>query len=161
MNTTEQLWWWVIVAWCCQATNHYLSQWMLPYGVTRTQWVDICCWSLCLIFYTNMLQQLRKLILNPSLPKILTLQVPWHFAVESFEGCKINVIICCRKGCAVFLWNCIVQSYNYPSPLWWRLMEKRNDDHIFCITLSGFTWYSIHCYITPKESQRAMTLKST
>ena len=33
-----------VMVWCHQATNHYLSQcWprsMLPYGVTRPQWVD-------------------------------------------------------------------------------------------------------------------------
>ena len=33
-----------VMAWCCQATNHYLSQcWpksMSPYSVTRPQWVD-------------------------------------------------------------------------------------------------------------------------
>ena len=32
-----------VMAWCCQATSHYLSQcWprsLLPYGVTRPQWV--------------------------------------------------------------------------------------------------------------------------
>ena len=35
-----------VMAWWCQATNHYLSQcWprsMSPYGVTMPQWVDIC-----------------------------------------------------------------------------------------------------------------------
>ena len=34
-----------VMAWCCQATSHYLSQcWprsMLPNGVTRPQWVKI------------------------------------------------------------------------------------------------------------------------
>ena len=33
-----------VMAWCCQATSHYLSQcWlrsMLPYGVTRPQWIN-------------------------------------------------------------------------------------------------------------------------
>ena len=33
-----------VMAWCCQATSHYLSQcWprsLSPYGVTRPQWVD-------------------------------------------------------------------------------------------------------------------------
>ena len=33
-----------VMAWCCQATSHYLSQcWpssMLPYGVARPQWVN-------------------------------------------------------------------------------------------------------------------------
>ena len=35
-----------VMAWCCQATSSYLSQcWprsMLPYGVTRPQWVKSC-----------------------------------------------------------------------------------------------------------------------
>ena len=34
-----------VMAWCCQATSHYLSQcWprpMSPYGVTRPQWVNL------------------------------------------------------------------------------------------------------------------------
>ena len=34
-----------VMAWCCQATSHYLSQcWprsLLPYGVTRPQWVNL------------------------------------------------------------------------------------------------------------------------
>ena len=34
-----------VMAWCRQATSHYLSQWwprsMLPYGVTRPQWVNL------------------------------------------------------------------------------------------------------------------------
>ena len=33
-----------VMAWCCQATSHYLSQcwpiFMLPYGITRPQWVN-------------------------------------------------------------------------------------------------------------------------
>ena len=33
-----------VMAWCCQATSHYLSQWwprsLSPYGVTRPQWVN-------------------------------------------------------------------------------------------------------------------------
>ena len=33
-----------VMAWCRQATSHYLSQWwlrfMLPYGATRPQWVN-------------------------------------------------------------------------------------------------------------------------
>ena len=38
-----------VMAWCCQAASHYLSQcWprsMSPYGVTRPQWVKYCmCW---------------------------------------------------------------------------------------------------------------------
>ena len=36
-----------VMAWCCQAPSHYLSQrWsssMSPYGVTRPQWVNTAC----------------------------------------------------------------------------------------------------------------------
>ena len=38
-----------VMAWCRQATSHYLSQWwprsMSPYGVTRPQWVKITATS--------------------------------------------------------------------------------------------------------------------
>ena len=44
------------MAWCCQASSHYLNQcWprsLLPYGVTRPQWVkslaqiNVICWHL-------------------------------------------------------------------------------------------------------------------
>ena len=40
-----------VMAWCCQATSHYLSQcWprsLSPYGITRPQWVKsyaLLCW---------------------------------------------------------------------------------------------------------------------
>ena len=38
-----------VMAWCCQATSHYLSQWwprlLSPYGATRSQWVNpLLCW---------------------------------------------------------------------------------------------------------------------
>ena len=54
-----------VMAWCRQATSHYLSQcWprsMSPYGVTRPQWVKGSCsifsltWllSMCLVFTTR------------------------------------------------------------------------------------------------------------
>ena len=49
-----------VMAWCRQATSHYLSQcWprsLSPYGITRPQWVNwlwpsdtICLWALCSI----------------------------------------------------------------------------------------------------------------
>ena len=38
-----------VMAWCRQATSHYLSQcWprsVLPYGVTRPQWVKVCWYN--------------------------------------------------------------------------------------------------------------------
>ena len=44
-----------VMAWCCQATSHYLSQWwpryLSPYGVTRPQWVH--SWWNEMIYYGN------------------------------------------------------------------------------------------------------------
>ena len=46
-----------VMAWCHQATSHYLSQcwpkFMLPYGVTRPQWVNM---HLKIMFPINQLQ---------------------------------------------------------------------------------------------------------
>ena len=40
-----------VMAWCCQATSHYLSQcwprFMSPYGVTRSQWVNLTWLTKC------------------------------------------------------------------------------------------------------------------
>ena len=45
-HTDDKSTWVQVMAWCHQATSHYLSQcWprsMLPYGVTRPQWVKAC-----------------------------------------------------------------------------------------------------------------------
>ena len=42
-----------VMAWCHQATSHYLSQYwpksLLPYGVTRPQWVNLVHLSLLLL----------------------------------------------------------------------------------------------------------------
>ena len=47
MNACGLYWWWInigkVMAWCCQATSHYLIQCrpssMWPYGITRPQWL--------------------------------------------------------------------------------------------------------------------------
>ena len=40
-----------VMAWCHQATSHYLSHWwpwsLLPYGVTRPQWVNSLTFERC------------------------------------------------------------------------------------------------------------------
>ena len=47
LNDRGLRWWQVNIGWCRQATSHYLSQcWsasMLPYGITRPQWVKETC----------------------------------------------------------------------------------------------------------------------
>ena len=59
-----------VMAWCRQATSHYLSQCspssLSPYGVTRPQWVKIR-WSW------------DRLIFNPILPIL----VRWHLYIET------------------------------------------------------------------------------
>ena len=52
-----------VMAWCCQATSHYLSQcWprsRMPYGVTRTQWVDVKFWVPISWSYNNLTSEIR------------------------------------------------------------------------------------------------------
>ena len=53
MNATDDKWTLVqVMAWCRQATSHYLSQFwpsfLKPYGVTRPQWVILQLFCLCL-----------------------------------------------------------------------------------------------------------------
>ena len=46
-----------VMAWCCQATSHYLSQcWprsLSPYGITRPQWVKSTKWRYIFLALTN------------------------------------------------------------------------------------------------------------
>ena len=48
-----------VMAWCRQATSHYLSQcWprsLSPYGITRPQWVkkNNLCWSICTLSWNT------------------------------------------------------------------------------------------------------------
>ena len=53
-----------VMAWCHQATSHYLSQCWLsplsPYGFTRTQWVNICWQHSCKTASKNGFPYLRN-----------------------------------------------------------------------------------------------------
>ena len=46
-----------VMAWCRQATSHYLSQCWLsslsPYGIARSQWVKRCCYQAWIFFQGN------------------------------------------------------------------------------------------------------------
>ena len=61
-----------VMAWCRQATSHYLSQWwpryLLPYGITRPQWVDL--WSVSLRFNDILLWAISQEIPQPSITKL-------------------------------------------------------------------------------------------
>ena len=64
-----------VMAWFCQATSHYLSQWwprsLSPYGVTRPQWVN--CWLIAFnylcFFWTNPLYFIMVCSPNPPCKK--------------------------------------------------------------------------------------------
>ena len=108
-----------VMAWCCQATSHYLSQcWprsMLPYGITRPQWVKlkillryfncklICCvektnislgWFFNCINHTYKLSELH--FLHVSLHHIYCNQV------KIFIGHGCEPVTCC---CVLDMWR--------------------------------------------------------
>ena len=62
-----------IMAWCCVAAGHYLNQWwprsMIPYGVTKPQWVK-------LIGYDNTLNELQNGFLHPKVCAVLIFSSP-------------------------------------------------------------------------------------
>ena len=70
-----------VMVWCPQATSHYLSQrWsraLLPYGVTRPQWVNkVCFLSVCNVWFCKTI---------PSGPNTgLTKWDDWGEYVQSF-----------------------------------------------------------------------------
>ena len=59
-----------VMAWCRQATSHYLNQcWlrsMLPYGVTRPQWVKDVCNKLLVLTKTCLRPKYRDHFVNAS-----------------------------------------------------------------------------------------------
>ena len=84
------------MAWCCQATSHYLSQcwhsYLSPYCFTRPQWVNlvVClppshyvnqCWVVCWTL-RNKLQENKKMYLNISGKDPFYLGVIW---VDTFR----------------------------------------------------------------------------
>ena len=107
-----------VMAWCRQATSHYLSQWwpssMSPYGVTRPQWVKLrlplsvglsffswgrCIWVLKDIVYLPMqrasTEQEDKCLLAGSF--ILS-------SVTRLDDGNISWQQCCRDSCHFSEW---------------------------------------------------------
>ena len=82
-----------VMAWCCQATGHYLSQFWLRYlspnGVTRPQWVNLCilfkgiATQSFVIFFS--LSARTSCLKQSSFPWF---DSPWHF-------CDVTVMIRC------------------------------------------------------------------
>ena len=71
-----------VTAWCRQATSHYLSQcWprsLLPYGVTRPQWVK--CHSKCKMLAISFMPLCVKCLIDQRLPYFFTFPPKLRFA---------------------------------------------------------------------------------
>ena len=86
-----------VMAWCCQATSHYLSQcWprsLLPYNVTRPEWVNLSSKVFCGIHLSNFPRSTHEINLQyvfrdytlklPHLPGANELR---HFVLFSFPS---------------------------------------------------------------------------
>ena len=76
-----------VMAWCRQATSHYLNQcWprsKLPYGVTRPQWVKVpvsYLWHICINIWLLMIFMIFSLIRrHHSIERMWSLDLLQHF----------------------------------------------------------------------------------
>ena len=99
------------MAWCCQATSHYLNQcwprYMSPYGVTRPQWVDTSLFQITVKRATiAMMIRLRLCGWSPGLK--------WTDAIPPLE------IGCCVFGFSLITSQLFIswkwkQNHGYPS----------------------------------------------
>ena len=82
-----------VMAWCRQATSHYLNQcWprsKSPYGVTRPQWVNPSGAEI-MIFQAKLINTMAADVLAPSVARssatmALTMQHKWILVAEGFQ----------------------------------------------------------------------------
>ena len=109
------------MAWCRQATSHYLNQCgprsLMPYGVTRPQWVKrfvvqieklfVCVW----FYYRFCKNMLVKRMLNRRVVIIVTLCVQ-----RVNPGvCKATQLYCIfgEKSVIGWIWRCCIYIYIY------------------------------------------------
>ena len=93
-----------VMAWCRQATSHYLSQcWprsLSPYGVTRPEWVKAVhvpkiCWWLCRLFIVLCL---HMTLIHWGFNKMVTI------CTQSFRFIILNFLVLWFKFTAVYSW---------------------------------------------------------
>ena len=103
------------MAWCCQATSHYLNQcWprsMSPYGVTRPQWVNLIITPVVLMnLICNMCSQITLLKWWLHLPGANELKKETHHVKDynwPFQRRRVQCELVGRESCH-----------------WWRLAEQ-------------------------------------
>ena len=98
-----------VMAWCRQATSHYLSQcWprsMSPYGVTRPQWVNI----INLLAPGRWGNNLKSIIFNLALA--VTLKLKWMVQIYVNEkSTLVQVMAWCRQATSHYLSQCLPRS---------------------------------------------------
>ena len=78
-----------VMAWCRQATSHYLSQcWprsLSPFGITRSQWIDILCIYCHICSY---MQNQSILLISNCMVNCMKKWLPvcrWHFESNFFK----------------------------------------------------------------------------
>ena len=78
-----------VMAWCHQATSHYLSQcWprsLSPYGVTRPQWVKRIFFIETFVFLTEI--SLKLVPLNPVMWLVLVRESEWFGTKQASSHC--------------------------------------------------------------------------
>ena len=136
-----------VMAWCRQATSHYLSQcWprsLTPYGVTRPQWVKWWHYDMlstllaqldCLFnslfrltsskyenqYYWPFVSGIHWwLVVSSHKGPVAQKEVPFHDVIMSFESCNSGVQCCSRslKATTVHWWRNHSSVMNIPSKL--------------------------------------------
>ena len=100
-----------VMAWCCQATSHYLSQcWprsLSPYDVSRPQWVKACViitftffqWNMITHLWSNLSSGIAKpMMQHKGLSVYNTLDLP-----QSCIKRSIFQIVTCWSNCSLVL----------------------------------------------------------
>ena len=115
-----------VMAWCHQATSHYLSQYwpksLLPYGVTRPQWVNslapsgtkelgqhwfrwwLVAWWHQAIIWTNV--DISSVKFWGIHFKTISLQCLWYQSVECVAKFRIKIVVISLRGQWVKLCMC-------------------------------------------------------
>ena len=104
-----------VMAWCRQATSHYLSQcWprsQSPYGITRPQWVNRILWHGCLDFGGKWHQVMLCAIICDEVKNT------WHHTIHSNHWHHFSEIWCQNEH---HNFQQILQFHCKHAWLWWN-----------------------------------------
>ena len=150
------------MAWCRQATNHYMSQCLprslAPYGVTRPQWVnlDIANHLLHVVWICpgNGLVPIRQQTFNRTHDDKDKMFKKWLHCINS----NWKYVEYCNKKCTqvvwliFFIWNSWCFWYSWPTIL--KYVYKHNNSQKCALPMNrqvctgwalGVHWVSIRC----------------